>query len=37
MTRISHDEILLILKEQNQERANIWTRKKKQKDRRGYA
>jgi hypothetical protein len=37
MTELSHDEILLILKKQDQERANIRTRKKKQKGKRGYA
>jgi hypothetical protein len=37
MTGLSHDECLLILKEQDQERANIQTRTKKQKGKRGYA
>jgi hypothetical protein len=36
MTGLSH-KILLILKEQGKERANIWTRKKTQNGKRGYA
>jgi hypothetical protein len=36
MTGLSHDESLLILKEQDQERADIQTRTKKQKGKRGY-